>query len=422
MNPVIPPAPAVTQMSTQQFLDLGKVPDVVRDLKTFHGDPTRLVDWLSDAESLLDTYKKNGATAVQLSVLERIIRRKVEGEAADVLNANNIYFDWEGIKSTLILYYKDQRDIKTLDFQLTSIKKSDETLNTYYSRVNELLSLIISQIQTDPKMKLNAAVHVDYFRDKALDAFIRGLDKPLSILLKSTKPQSLGQAYNFCVEYLNMDIRSAPYRNEFGGQSTPKPRDPPRVPVRTHIPQPRLFAPPPLPPRRPPINHFYNPAPPPRPFQPNPFRPTSQNNPFNSNPQNTQFRPNPFRNNPFANPEPMEVDTSQQTRHLNYGNRPAMNLKRPHPPSQQYQTFKRQAHPLESMYPQYEDYDYGYTDGYDYGYVDEQYGNETPYDYSYEQPIQPIHKETGEPSEITPQTTSNSQSNEANFLEWLPRW
>lgn len=179
---------------------------------------------------------------MQLSVLERIIRRKVEGEAADVLNANNIRCEWTDIKNTLIHYYRDQREIKTLDYQLTSIRKSaDENLNTYYSRVNELLSLLIAQVQTNDKMKVNAAAHIDYFSDKALDAFIRGLDKPLSILLKSTKPQNLSQAYNFCVEYFNMDLRSAPYRNELGRQTLPKPTDPPKVPPRPHALNPKIF-------------------------------------------------------------------------------------------------------------------------------------------------------------------------------------
>lgn len=278
-------APVVPALTTQQFLDLGRVPDFVRDIKPFNGDPTRLVDWLTDVDSIFRTYRENGATQSQINVLERSVRRRIEGEAADILNANNITTNWDQIKSTLILYYRDQRDVKTLDYQLTSIKKSaSESLNTYYSRVNELLSLLIAQVHTDDALKLNPAAHIQYFREKALDAFIRGLEKPLNWLLKSKNIQTLSQAYNFCVEYQNMDIRSAPFRNELGGQPVPRPRALPELPSTS---QPRRFLPPPVPPRRPFPHHNHVPPP----------RPSHQNNPFRNNP----FQNNPFQNNTFQN-------------------------------------------------------------------------------------------------------------------------
>lgn len=430
-DPVIPPA--VPPMTTQQFIDLGKIPDFVRDVRSFSGDPTRLVDWIADVEAIFRTYRDNGATPAQLNILERTIRRKIEGEAADILNSNNIASNWNEIKNSLILYYKDQRDVKTLDYQLTSIRKSaNENLNSYYSRVNELLSLIIAQVRTDNTMRLNASAHINYFREKALDAFIRGLDKPLSILLKSSNPATLSQAYNFCIEYHNLDIRSAPFRNELGGQPIPKPRALPDIPFKIQA-QPKLLLPPPLPPRRQstnpfqnnyqplqrfPVNQFQN-QPQSNPFRQNPFHTNPTNNPFRqnpflNNPPNNPFRQNPSQNYAFSRPEPMEVDSSQQTRALNYGNRPVMNLKRPHPPSQQQHNPKRQAHPLENTYPNPEYYD----SYYDYDGYGEQYWDESSY-YDFEQPMY----ETGEPSTVDSQPEEVSpEPQEANFLEWLPSW
>lgn len=424
-----PPAP----MTTQQFIDLGKVPDFVRDIKHFSGDPTKLVDWIADVEAIFRTYRENGATAAQQNILERTVRRKIEGEAADILNSNNIASNWSEIKNALILYYKDQRDIKTLDYQLTSIRKSaSENLNTYYSRVNELLSLIIAQIRTDDTMRLSASAHINYFREKALDAFIRGLEKPLNILLKSSNPATLSQAYNFCIEYHNLDIRSAPFRNELSGQPVPKPRALPEIPPKVQI-QPKLFFPPPIPPRRQSMNPFQNnfqhtqgfPAqnqlrnnpfgshPQNNPFRQNPFQNNRQNNPFGQNP----FRQNTFQNNASNRPEPMEVDPSQQTRALNYGNRPMMNLKRPHPPSTQQHNFKRQAHPLETVSPYPECYDEYYNHEYDSQYWDNSY-----YDDSYQE-FEQLTPETGAPSsEVNQPEVANPEPQEANFLEWLPSW
>lgn len=392
------PAPAAT-LTTQQFVDLGRIPDFVREIQPFNGNPTELANWLADVDSVFRVYREKGATSFQISLMERAIRRKLTGEAADILNANNITTKWSDIKNTLILYYRDKRDIKTLDYELTSIRKlSSENLSSYYSRVNELLSLVIAQIQTDEKMNNNAAAHTDYFRDKALDAFIRGLERPLSILLKTTNPKTLSQAYQFCVDYYNMDTRTAPYRNEFGGLPTPKPREPPKIPHRLPIPAPRQPVPPLPLPRSFPINPFQNINPTHRPFQPNPFK---QNNPFYQQPP----------------PEHMEIDPySLRTRNINYSNRPPLNMKRPRPPSQQTQPFKRQAHPLEDYnlnpdHEQFENHDEQQQyDHYDYSqFADSQY--QEPFEMTY-----PYTDATNEQSveQATPQT--------ANFLEWLPRW
>ena len=140
------PAPAPAPMSTQQFTDLGKVPDFVRDVKPFSGDPTQLINWISDVDAIFRTYRENGATPIQISVLGRTVRRKIEGEAGDVLNSNNILTDWHEIKNTLLLYYKYQRDVKTLDYP-------------------GLLSFIIAQVQTDDTLKLSTAAHINYFRE-----------------------------------------------------------------------------------------------------------------------------------------------------------------------------------------------------------------------------------------------------------------
>lgn len=412
---------STSPMTPEEFINFGKIPDLVRDIRPFYGDPTKLVDWISDVESILRAYRDKGATAAQLSVLERTIRRKVDGEAANILNANNVLTSWSEIKDTLILYYKDQRDIKTLDFQLTSIRKlNNESLNSYYSRVNELLSLIIAQIQTDNKMKLSAAAHITYFREKSIDSFIRGLEKPLSILLKSSNPSTLSQAYNFCLEYHNMDIRSAPYKNEFGGQPVPKPRDPPILPPRMYTTQPKIFLPPPPPPppRATLLNPFQNTYPARQnfsqtnpfaqnPFQQNPFaQKTFQPNQFRAN----SFQPNQFRSNYPPKPaQPMEVDQSLKTGALNYSNRPPLNLKRPYPPSQQYNpNAKRQAHPLETSHINPECYDW---------YDDQLFCYDDSFCY---EPPQLEYEE--EEVSVTDHPESNSESQGANFLEWHPKW
>ncbi|XP_058449160.1 uncharacterized protein LOC131429132 [Malaya genurostris] len=112
-------------------------------------------------------------------------------------------------------------------------------------------------------------------------------------------------AYQFCLDYYNMDTRSAPFRNEHFTPA-PKPRDleinrlPPRPP-------PRRYPPPPIPaprnlgfPQMPLFGRQY--------FQANPFtqtRPQYQPNPF-------QAPPRPWAAKPLPKPEPMDIDQIHQ--------------------------------------------------------------------------------------------------------------
>lgn len=407
------------------IFDIGRVPDFVKDLRTFSGRPTELMSWVADVESIFILCGRCGIAngSLQLDLIEKTIRRKIVGEAADVLNANNILSSWADIKNTLILYYSDKRELKTLDFELSSIKKgSSESLSSYYGRVTELLSSIIAQIQTQEKYRLNATVHVDYFREKALDAFIRGLEKPLSVLLKTADPKSLAKAYQFCMEYHNLDIRSNNIKVEQNRPlPTPRPRELLNIPIRQ----------PPIPPR---IAPRFQPPPMPLPRRQQYFTPNLPSN----EPSTSRFPP----------PTPMEVDRSIRSHQINYGNRPNFDYKRSRSPSGQIQHFKRQAHPLEHD-DNYTGYYYTnspeyYPEGYDYldleaeYYAQQQQQNKPQTQYKippdqlqHEQqqahrPIRSsVHNQTQANDEITEQPVAANETESTaqnHFLEWKASW
>nr|QHA33694.1 putative gag polyprotein [Chibugado virus] len=315
------------QLAINNFSTVGKLSDFVKELAKFDGKPTELISWITDVEGIFDLYRDLPKKSVEYGILTRSIRRKIIGEASDVLNANNVFYDWETMKSTLLLYYKDKRDLKTLDFELTTIKKApSESLSSYFSRVNELLALIIVQVQTDESMVESSDSHIKYFREKALDSFIRGLEAPLSIMLKTAGVTTLSKAYQFCLDYKNIDIRSAPFRNEHSNNFVPKPRE-------LELPQQRsaVYVPPVQPRMR--------------------TRPT---------PMPRMFRQS---NHSFTHqPQPIAIDQSIRSNQANYGNnstvqqfrpnnqlfqKPVAMNRRPNPFSSQYHQYQRQAHPIE---------------------------------------------------------------------------
>lgn len=411
------------EVAINSFTDIGRIPDYVKGLSSFDGKPTELINWLTEVQEIFNMYQDLPRESVQFGIIQRTVRRKITGEASDVLNSNNITCDWPQIKATLLLYYRDKRDLRTLDYELSNIKKSPaETLGSYFSRVNELQNLIIAQVQTEPGMTEHASSHINYFRGKALDCFIRGLERSLSLLLKTANPHNLNRAYQFCLEYYNMDARTAPFNNQYSEHPIPKPRElvisstaPPPVPRRT------INVPPP--PRRYP-NFASAPMPMPRFIQniPAPMPRYTQNIPapmprYNQNipapmpryQQNTYFMPKQ------PPPVPMEVDPSIRSRQVNYGNRPIFNPKRPHPPSTQVQNFKRQAYPL-TQGDEYTGYQYTnspeyYPDNYDY-LDDYMEPTESPL------PDDP----SSQPQQPAALPLKEEPSSSANFLEWGESW
>lgn len=363
------PAPRYAIDANVGFLDRGKIPSIIKDLPDFNGNARDLSTWILDVEDCLELFN-DFRDSYEYHLVMKTVRRKIKNEANDILISNNTPNDWSEIKDVLRLYYADKRDLMTLDNQLKVMsRRPQETIETYYSRVREMITLISSAISTDETWKGHEAALIKLYNMMALDTFIRGLGEPLSLFCKNYKPKSLASAYHYCVEFLNLNARSAPFKsNPLAPIPAPRgniPVPPPRpVPTNRYHPN----APPP-----PPRNHY---QPPPVNFrQPYPVQ-TNHQTPFQTHSHNkqpysfqTQHQP-PFRpqnTNVFApnrtfyqqqpKPEPMDIDKSIQSRMLNYGNRPNFKTARPTSESMQANNppTKRVAHQLEDI--SREDYD-----------------------------------------------------------------
>ena len=79
-----------------------KIPDLVKDLPVFSGDPSELNSWISDVESLIKLYQTNVNHNVEahnkFHMVCKTIRRKIRGEANDALVASNVGINWYSIK------------------------------------------------------------------------------------------------------------------------------------------------------------------------------------------------------------------------------------------------------------------------------------------------------------------------------------
>lgn len=265
--------------------ELDKIPDVVRCLREFSGNPGEFNSWEKSVDRILQIYEPQRGTPKYYGILNAL-RNKVVGNADIALESYNTPLDWKAISRCLTLHYADKRDLGTLEYQMTSLVQGNLTIQEFYQRVYSHLSLILNKLGC---MEAGAeAVHLltRTYRDKSLDTFIRGLKGDLPRLLGMAA--DLPQALHLCLKLENQN-----YRSHYALNSNTQARK--GQDIR-----------PPLPPRR--INNeFYpelaympqqglNPTMPYRTPQPN-YQFQRQLTPYTQQPNNPPPRPsqNPYR-------------------------------------------------------------------------------------------------------------------------------
>ena len=281
------------------FDAMGKVPDLIKHIPSFDGNPTRLVQWISDVDGTIELFQKFKGTN-KYKVILRTIRRKIVGDADEILITNNTLLSWQRIRETLTRAYSDNRDLMTLDVQLHALTKKNDTIETFYGKIKEIHLLIANVVRLDPNYsESETPTIIRMFGEICMTTFIRGIGNPMSSFLKVLKPRNLTQAFEYALEYQNSEFRSninlprtiPSYANDNHIEKyqhqmrIPQQRNPPRYQNNNHQNYHQ--------------NHHHN---------------THQNN-YQNNFQNNNLR----KNQP--DPEPMDVDRSMRSRMMTHQKR-----------------------------------------------------------------------------------------------------
>lgn len=195
------------QNTETNFMNLGRIPDIVKEIPQFDGNPTKLVQWISDVDGVIDLFTQFADTP-QHKLIVRTIRRKVVGEANEVLVNSSTRLSWENIRQTLTLHYSDRRDLMTLTVQLVMLNRKNDSIETFYAKIQEIHSLLTNSIQLDNSYIGYEAGILKLYSNICLETFIRGVG-PMSPFLKNFKPKSLSQAYQYALDFQNTNFRSS---------------------------------------------------------------------------------------------------------------------------------------------------------------------------------------------------------------------
>lgn len=328
----------IEEENRNNLSELDKIPDIVRSIREFSGNPAEFNSWKKSVDRVLEIYDSIRGSAKYFGILS-VIRNKIIGNADAALESYSTPLNWKSIVKCLTLHYGDKRDLGTLEYQMTSLIQGRNTIQVFYQEVYTQLSLILNKIGCMDISRESATLLTQTYRDKALDTFIRGLNGDLPKLLGIREPSDLPQALHLCLKLENQNYRSE-YANN---HQTARPRRelPPPLPKRplnlNRLPfYPELTFQQPNPQRKLNLLQFQNNN---RPHQ-QPFFNQNQQPPRHQHFHQSQVPifqpPRPIAPKPIR-PEPMDVDTSIQTKNVNYLNRPSQTKqfygKRPIPQS-----------------------------------------------------------------------------------------
>lgn len=315
MNPNAELATATDQNIDSQYrnnlAELDKIPDIVRCLREFSGNPAEFSSWKKSVDRVLKIYEHTKGTPKYYGILS-VIRNKIIGNADIALESYNTPLDWKAISRCLTIHYADKRDLGTLEYQMTSLIQGKSSIQEFYQRVYTHLSLLLNKIACMEVSTESMRLLTETYRDKALDTFIRGLNGDLPRLLGIKEPIDLPQALHFCLKLENQNFRSNHANNHHVNHRKPPSNPPPTLPLRNHtnlrrqgVFYPELTY----------VPHSGHGSFPSRQQYPISSRPQYQSQQASAVPQ----RPNAPK--PLPKPEPMDIDRSMQTNVVNYANR-----------------------------------------------------------------------------------------------------
>lgn len=217
VNDISAPQALQSQQPSQssQAYETLKIPDAVKDLPTFNGNPRQLNDFLENVEEILRILA-NIDGSNQATVVLRAIRNKIVGEANEVLNSSGTPLVWEVIKANLILKYSDKRSETSLVRELHNLRQTNQTVQEFYGSVIELQAAINNNISIHETNKHVINSRREFNAKMCLDAFLIGLREPLGSMIRSMRPDSLDEALTFCIQEQNIQYsRRLTYNQPF---------------------------------------------------------------------------------------------------------------------------------------------------------------------------------------------------------------
>lgn len=207
----------------EQYINAGRIPDLIKNLPTYNGDPSLLVSWITNTQSIITYFARIRDTPI-FQVWLNQIRNKIIDKANEALISAQIGNDWELIKNTLIQRFGDSRDISSLTQTIPYLQQAGKQIPEFYQECAGLLSNIHNKISLDPENEGHVGPIMRVMNIIVRDAFIDGLDPQYASYTRNFRPESLIEAYQAAQEQFIADQRVKEKNNRVKGKQVTQER------------------------------------------------------------------------------------------------------------------------------------------------------------------------------------------------------
>jgi Retrotransposon gag protein. len=164
-----------------------------RLLTTFDGDKSKLYEFCDNCDKAISLVDANVRP-----VLFAIISTKITGNARALIR-NREFIDWLSLKAHLLDAYSEKRSHGQWQLELSSCRQNiNESVMSYATRIENCLIKLTNSLDSTLST-LERAACVKLLKLQALNVFIMGLHKDISILVKAQKPEGLEDAIQYAI-------------------------------------------------------------------------------------------------------------------------------------------------------------------------------------------------------------------------------
>lgn len=195
-------------LAKQITFNASKIPDAIKLITSYHGEPKLLAGWIRSVEEKLK-FAELACPTEQDRILARplwssIIRDKILGEASNVLIIHQVSTNWCDIKEALIEHLGDKRDLHSLITKIMYLNQGEKTITDFYKECRELLTDISAKISLAKMEESCSQELLSNYEGMIMNAFIDGLNGTwLPAFTRNSFPETLAKAYQNAIDQFN---------------------------------------------------------------------------------------------------------------------------------------------------------------------------------------------------------------------------
>lgn len=180
----------------QGAIALSKIPDIIKLIPNYSGDPKILHTWISQVDDALSLYDSLKHHQIYRTWVQSI-RSKIVGDAHNAMVASQVdqNLTWNAMREKLIEHFADKRDLMSLVISIPFMTQGQKSIDEFYQEMCTENANLAQKLHLDSKYRQNSEPIIDFCSSIVMNSFIDGLNKPISGFVRSSNPETLIQAY-----------------------------------------------------------------------------------------------------------------------------------------------------------------------------------------------------------------------------------